>query len=141
MLLGHLCFFFGKMSIQVFCPIFKSSFVGVLILNYMNYLSILDIILSLIISLASILYFSVDCLILSMNSFAVQKLLSLSGSHLFNFVFLFLFGGIDHLIPFPSPSPGMSHFSKEVLNPFSTEWYLETKIWARCSFCPLRKLS
>ena len=42
------------MSIQVFCPIFKSSFVRFLILNYMNYLCILDIILSLIISFASI---------------------------------------------------------------------------------------
>ena len=113
-----------------------------LILSHINFFYILKINPLLVIPFANIFSHGVDCLfILLMVSFAVHKLLSLSGSHLFNFVFLFLFGGIDHLIPFPSPSLGMSHFSKEVLNPFSTEWYLETKIWARCSFCPLRNLS
>ena len=34
-----------------------------------------------------------------------------------------------HLV-LPCPSPGSSHFSKEPLVTFSSEWYLETKIWA-----------
>ena len=61
-----------------------------LILSCMSCLYILEIISLSITSFANIFSHSVGCLfILFMVSFAVQKLLSLIGSHLFIFVFIF----------------------------------------------------
>ena len=88
MLVGHLHFLFGKMFIQVFCPCFN-QIVCFLMLSYMNCLYILDINPLLAISFVNIFSHSVSCLfLLSMVSFAVQKLLSLILSHLFIFAFI-----------------------------------------------------
>ena len=76
------------MSIQVFYP-FLNQFDCFLILSCMSYLYILNINHLFVISFANIFSHSVGCVfILSMVSFAVQKLLSLIRSHLFIFAFL-----------------------------------------------------
>ena len=78
------------MSVQVFFPFF--NWVMFLMLSYMSWLHMLDINPLLVISFANIsshlvgLPFSL--FVLSMVSFAVQKLLSLIRSHLFIFAFI-----------------------------------------------------
>ena len=71
--------FFGKISIQVFCPFFDWVVcLFVLILSCMNCLYILDINPFLVISFASIFSHSISSLfVLSVVSLAVQNLLSL----------------------------------------------------------------
>ena len=69
--------------------IFKSAEDPFLILSYMSCLYILGVNPLSVISFANIFSHSVGCLfILSMVSFAVEKLLSLIRSHLFIFVFV-----------------------------------------------------
>ena len=85
---GHLYVFLGK------C-LFRSSHLlirlfGFLILSCMSCLYILDINPLSAISFANIFSHSVSCLfVLSVVSFAVQKLLSLISPHLFAFAFIF----------------------------------------------------
>ena len=68
-------------------PIFDCLFF--LILSYMSWLYILDVNPLLLVSFATIFYYSISCLfILLMVSFDVQKLLRLIKSHLFIFVFI-----------------------------------------------------
>ena len=84
---GHLHILFGKMSVPFFCPFFNWVAYP-LMLSCMSCLYILDINLLSVI-FANIFSHSVGCLfILSMVSFAVQKLLSLIRSHLFIFDFI-----------------------------------------------------
>ena len=84
---GHLHLFFGRMSIQVFCPFFDWV-VSFLILSCMNCPCILVINPS-VESFADIFSHSLGCVsILSMDSFPVQKLLSLIRSQLFIFVLI-----------------------------------------------------
>ena len=84
--LGHLHFHFGKMSVQFHFLI--GLFVSVM-LSCTSYLYMLDINPLLVISFVNIFSRSLCCLfILSMVSFAVQKLLSLIRSHLFVFAFI-----------------------------------------------------
>ena len=79
---GHLHFFFRKMSIQF-------NWVVFLMLSCMNCLHMLDINILSAVSFANIFCHSVGCLfILLMVSSAVQKLLSLISTHLFTFVFI-----------------------------------------------------
>ena len=75
---GRLHFLFGKMSIQFFCP-FSNQVV-----------CFFDVELyELFISFTNIFSHSVGCLfILSLVSFAVQKLLSLIRSHVYIFAFI-----------------------------------------------------
>ena len=81
---GHLHFVFGKVSIQFFCPFFNWIFFLTLSCLYM-----LDINPLSVISFGNIFSHSVSCLfVLSMVSFAVQKLLSLIRSHLFIFALI-----------------------------------------------------
>ena len=81
--IGHLHVFFGKMSIQVFCPFFNQV-VCFFDIEFMSYLYMLDINPLSVTSFANIFSHSIDCLfVLSMISFAVQKLLSLIRSHSF----------------------------------------------------------
>ena len=80
---SHL-YIFGKMSIHVFCPFFDWA-VWFLTLSGMRCLCILDI---NHVSFANIFSYPIDCLfILSIVSFAIQKLLSLIRAHLFIFTF------------------------------------------------------
>ena len=84
---GHLHFLFVKMSVQVFCPFFNQGFFFYVELYelflYIGYESLISHIIC-----KYLLPYSVGCLfILSMVSFAVQKLLSLVRSHLFIFAF------------------------------------------------------
>ena len=77
---GHLHSLFGKMSIQFFCPVFCFFDIELYILN-INPLSVIPF--------ANIFSHSVGCLfILSVVSFALQKLLSLLRSHLFIFAYI-----------------------------------------------------
>ena len=86
--IGHLYVYFGKMSIQVFCPFF--NWAVFLILSCMGCLYILDNNPILVISLANIFSSSVGCLsVLLMVFFAVWKLLSLIRFHLFILLLLF----------------------------------------------------
>ena len=84
---GHLYVFFRKMSIQVFCPFLNE--VVFLMLSCMSCLYILEINPLSVISFANIFSHPVGCLfVLSVVSFAVQKLLSLIKSHLVIFAFV-----------------------------------------------------
>ena len=81
--------FFGKMCIQVFCPFYNRVFVFLLILRCVSSLYVLGIKPIRVISFANIFSHSVGCLfVLSVVSFAVQKLSSLIRSHLFIFAFV-----------------------------------------------------
>ena len=85
---GHLYVFFGKMSVQVFCPFFDWVVVS-LLLSCMSCLYILEIKPLLVASFANNFSHSIGCLfVLFMVSFAVQKLISLIRSHLFIFAFI-----------------------------------------------------
>ena len=90
----HVYIFFGKMSIQAFCPFFNQV-ECFWILSCMNSLHILDNHTLSVMSFANIFCNFTYCLfILSIISFAVQKLLSLTSSHLFTFAFVsFALGG------------------------------------------------
>ena len=84
---GYLYVIFGK-NVQVLCPLFNQV-VCFLLLSYMSCLYSLDMNPLLVASFANIFFHSIDCLfVLSMVSFAVQKLLSLIRSHLFIFAFV-----------------------------------------------------
>ena len=97
--------FFGKISIQVFCP-FKLCWMVIiiiffLILSCISSLCILDINPLSILSFANIFSHSVDCVfILSVVPFAVQKLSSLIRSYLLVFAF------ISFAVGFPGGSDG-----------------------------------
>ena len=83
---NHPYVFFGKISIQIFCPF--SDWVVFLISSCISCLHILDNPL-LVTLFANIFSWSIGCLfVLFMVSFAVQKLISLIRSHLFIFVFI-----------------------------------------------------
>ena len=85
---GHLYVFGKKKSFQVFCPFLIGLF-AFLLLSCMRCLYSLDINPLSIILYANIFSHSVGCpFVLSMISFAVQKLLSVIISH---FLFLLLF--------------------------------------------------
>ena len=87
--IGHLCAFFGDMSIYVFCPFFWLHFLFMVLLSCMNCLYILEIKPLSVTSFANTFSQSVRYLfILCMASFAVQKLVSLMRSHLFIFAFI-----------------------------------------------------
>ena len=84
--IGHLYVFFGEMSLYVFCPFF--DWTVSLLLSRMSCSYILEIKPLLVISIANIFSQSVGYLfLLLMVSFAVQKLIHLSRSHLFIFYF------------------------------------------------------
>ena len=86
--IGHLHVVFGKC---LFIPSahFLIGLFAFLMLSYINCLYMLDINPLLVISFANIFSHSVGCLfMLSMFSFAVQKLLSLIRSHLWIFAFI-----------------------------------------------------
>ena len=101
------------MSIQVFCPFF--DWVVFLILSCMSYLYILDINPLSVISLANIFSRSEGChLILSIVSFAVQKILSLIRPTLFIFAF------ISFVIGDRSKKIVLQFMSKSVLPMFSS---------------------
>ena len=88
MCLLHLYFLFRKISVQVFCPFFKSGFCSCNVELY-ELFCMLDINPILVTSFTNIFPDSVGCFsILSMLPFAVQKLLSLSRSHSFIFAFI-----------------------------------------------------
>ena len=94
--IGHLHVLFGKMSIlfrKMSVHFLLGLFVGFggffLMLSYMSDLYVLDINPLSVVSFANIFSHSVGCLfVLSMVSFALQKLLSLIRSHLFIFAFI-----------------------------------------------------
>ena len=87
-MLSHLYVFFGKMSVQVFCP-FLIGFDCLFLDIELYELFILDINPLSAISFANTFSHSVSCLfVLWMVSFAVQKLLGLIRSHLFISVFI-----------------------------------------------------
>ena len=86
MSLGHLYVFIRKLSIFVFCPFFNWIFS---LFNCMSCFYILEIKPLLITSFTSIFSQSVGCpFILFMVSFAMPKLISLTGFHLFIFAFV-----------------------------------------------------
>ena len=87
---GHLYVFFGKISIQVFCPFLTGLFgCCFFMLSCMSCLHILNINPLILVSFADIFSHSIDCLFfLLMISFATQKLLHLIRSHLFIFAFV-----------------------------------------------------
>ena len=81
-------FLFGKMSIQVFCPLFNWV-VWSLDVELYKLFNMLDIHFLSVMSFANIFSPSVDCFfILSIVFFAVQMILSLITSHLFIFAFI-----------------------------------------------------
>ena len=83
---GHLYASFGEMSIEVFCPFFSWVVYFFFILSCVNCLYILEIKPLSVARFANIFSHSVGCLfILSVVSFAMQKLSSLIWSHLFIF--------------------------------------------------------
>ena len=85
---GHLYFFFGEMSAQVFCPFLSGPFVF-LVLSCVSCLYILEINPLPVVSFAIIFSYSESCLYIQcMVPFVMQKLLSLTRSHLFIFVFI-----------------------------------------------------
>ena len=87
MTIGHLNFFLGDMSFEVFCPFFWLACLIFLVLSCMSCLYILGSTRLSVTSFAHIFFHSVCChLILFMASFALQKLLCLIGSHLFLFL-------------------------------------------------------
>ena len=87
-LVSHLYIFFGKMSIQVFCPFFNWV-VWFVILSWISCLYVFVINPSSVVSFADILSHSVERLfVLLMVSFAVQKLLRLIRFHLIIFAFI-----------------------------------------------------
>ena len=82
---GDLHFFFGKMSIQFFCPFFNQV-VCFFDVELLSCLCMLDINPISVISFANIFSHSIGCLfVLSVVSFVVQQLLILIMSHLFLF--------------------------------------------------------
>ena len=87
MIVGHLYIFFGKTSLQVFCP----SLVGLLALLLLSCISCLHILEIKPLSVASvetIFSHSASCVFgFFLASFAVQKLVSLIWSHWFIFAF------------------------------------------------------
>ena len=86
----HLYVLFGTRSIQAFCPFYNQVCFFFLMLSCMSSIYILDINLLLVLSFENIFSHSVDCaFILSMVSFAVQKLLSLVWFQLFIFALVF----------------------------------------------------
>ena len=88
MFVSHLYVFFGEMSVRSF-PYFWIGLFVLLVLSCMSCLYILEINPLSVVSLAIIFSYSEGCLFtLLIVSFAVQKLLSLIRSHLFNFIFV-----------------------------------------------------
>ena len=82
----HLYVLFGEMSIQVFYPFFEWAVL--MLLSIISCLWILETNTLPVIAFADIFSQSVGCLFMLFTvSFAVQKLLSLSRSHLFIFLF------------------------------------------------------
>ena len=85
--IGHLYVFFGEISINVFCSFFNWA-VCFLLLSCMSCQCILEIKPLSVTSFANIFSHSVGCLFsfFFVVSFAVQKLVSLTSSHLFIFI-------------------------------------------------------
>ena len=84
---GSHLYIFGEMSVEVFSPVF--DWVVFLVLSYTSCLNILEINHLSVVSFSIIFSHSKGCLFtLLIVSFAVQKLLSLIGFHLFAFVFI-----------------------------------------------------
>ena len=78
--------FFGRISLQIFWPFFNWVVSLFLMLSCMSFIYILDINSLSVLLFENIFSHSIGCLsVLSMVSFAVQKFLSLIGSHLFIF--------------------------------------------------------
>ena len=87
---NHLHVFFGKMSIQIFCKFFLFGLFGFLILSCISCWCVLDINPLSYASFANILSLFIGCLfVLSVVSFAVQKLLNLIRSSLLFFAFIY----------------------------------------------------
>ena len=94
MCLLALYIFFGKMSIQVVCPLLIGFFVFLTIELYELFVCLFIYFLDFnplsVMSFANIFSFSVGCIcILLMVFFAIRKLLGLIRYHLFTFAFLF----------------------------------------------------
>ena len=121
---GHLHFLSGKMSIHIFCPFLKlgclSLFVIVfLMLSCMNCLYMWDINPLSVIPLANIFCHSASCLlVLSVISYAVQKLLHLIRFH------LFIFGFISFALGDSSKKILLQFMSKSVLPMFSSRSFM-----------------
>ena len=87
---SHLCMSSLKKK-KVYLGLLPIFWLGGFYDSYMSCLYILDIDCLSVISFANIFFHSVGCLfVLSMVSFAVQKILSLIRSHLFSSAFIFL---------------------------------------------------
>ena len=89
MFVGRLYIFFGKMSIQVFCPFFHWVVGCFLLLSCINCLYILEIKTLSVASFETIFSRSVSCLfVFFLVSFAVQKFVNLIRSIWFIFAFM-----------------------------------------------------
>ena len=98
-----------------------------LILSYMSYLYILEINPLSVASFANIFFHSEDCVfILFMFSFAVQKLLNLTKSHFFNFIFIIQGGGSKRIL--------LWFMSKCVLPMFSFKSFIVSGLIYYCSW-------
>ena len=125
--IDHLCNFFGKMSIQAFCPFFNRLFLF-LILSCMSCLYILDINPLSILSFVNIFSHSVGCLFfffLAVVSFVVQMLLSLIRSH------LFIFALISFAIGYRCKKMLLWFMSKSVLPMLSSRSYMVSSLTVR----------
>ena len=124
---GHLHFLFGKMSTQLFCPFFNQ--VVFLMLSHMCCSYTLDINPLRVISFANIFSHSVGCLfVLSMVSFAMQKLLSLIEYQVFIFAFIsFALGDRSQKIL-------LQFMSKSVLPMFSFRSFVVSSLMFRSFF-------
>ena len=106
------------MSIQFLCPFLKLG-CFFFMLSYINSFYMLGINSFSVISFASIFSHSVDCLfILSKVSFAVQKLLNLTGSCLFIFAF------ISFALGDRSKNTCLQFMPKSVLTMFSSRSFM-----------------
>ena len=123
--LGHLNVFFGEKFTCAFCPVLIGLFVcSFFILSCICCLYILNINLLSFATFSNILSHSMDHLfLLTIVSFAMQKLLCFIRSHLFNFVFIFIIpvGGSKNIL--------LQFISESVLSMFSSKSFISIQCY------------
>ena len=138
--LGHLNVFVGEKFTCAFCPVLIGLFVcSFFVLSCICCLYILNINLLSFATFSNILSHSMDHLfLLTIASFAMQKLLCFIRSHLFNFVFIFIIpvgGSKNILLQFISESV-LSMFSSKSFISIQCYIYIFNSFWMYfCAWC------